>query len=286
MTTRGGVTVVERLQVKLPEAIRERLENGRYSPTWLSTLSRAELAQEQTKLINRTPGGLTGYDCPECLNRGYFLRVDEKGYRHSRQCRCMALRRGQERLKKSGLGDLVGRYSFDTWQVRERWQQGALEMAKRFVEDPDGHWFLMAGQVGAGKSHLCAAVTAALMEKGLPARYMLWRDTAVKVKAVVNDDGAYEAIMGPLKRVRVLYIDDLFKGGNVTSADVNLAFELLNSRYNDNQKITILSSERSIEDLLDIDEGVGSRIYERSKGFYLALRGVQNWRLQRPGGQR
>lgn len=274
--------MVERLQVKLPDAVRERLESGGYSPTWLSTLSRAELAQEQTKRINQTPGNLTGYDCPECCNRGYFVRVDEKGYRHSRQCRCMALRRGQERLKKSGLADLVGRYSFDNWQVKERWQQGALEMAKEFVQDPDGHWFLMAGQVGAGKSHLCTAVTAALMEQGMPARYMLWRDTAVKAKSVVNDDGAYAALIGPLKRVRVLYIDDLFKGGNVTGADVNLAFELLNSRYNDNQKITILSSERTIEELLDIDEGVGSRIYERSKGFYLALQGVKNWRLQRP----
>lgn len=191
----------------------------------------------------------------------------------------MAIRQSRARLGKSGLKDLVGRYSFATWQVRESWQQGALEMAHRFVQDPGGHWFVMAGQVGAGKSHLCTAVAAALMEKGLPARYMLWRDTAVQAKAVVNDDAAYAALVGPLKRIKVLYIDDLFKGAKVTPGDVNLAFELLNSRYNDSGKITILSSERTVDQLLDIDEAVGSRIYERSKAFYLELTGVKNWRL-------
>ena len=245
----------------------------------MGTLSPLEIERERAKIINRTPGGLGDYDCPDCLNRGYFVRVDEQGLRRNEECRCMAIRSNRNRLEKSGLKDLVGRYSFATWQTRESWQQGALEMAQRFVEDPAGHWFVMAGQVGAGKSHLCTAVAAALMEKGMPARYMLWRDTAVQAKAVVNDDAAYAALVGPLKRIKVLYIDDLFKGAKVTPGDVNLAFELLNSRYNDSGKITILSSERTMDQLLDIDEAVGSRVYERSKAFYLELAGVKNWRL-------
>ena len=75
----------------------------------------------------------------------------------------------------------------------------------------------------------------------------------------------------------MLYIDDFFKG-SVSDADINLAFELLNDRYN-SKRMTILSSERSVEDILELDEAIGSRIYERSKGFYARLP-AKNWRLR------
>lgn len=105
---------------------------------------------------------------------------------------------------------------------------------------------------------------------------------AVRAKAAVNDEAEYQQIVEPLKMVRVLYIDDLFKTGRgqePTAADVNLAFEILNARYNDSRKITILSSEWTLESILNLDEGVGSRIYERTKGYYFDLTGRKNWRL-------
>lgn len=114
-------------------------------------------------------------------------------------------------------------------------------------------------------------------------RYMLWRDVSVQAKAVVNDEEAYSKIVEPLKRVTVLYIDDLFKTGRgqaPTVGDVNLAFEILNARYNDSRKITIISTELPMEELLNIDEAVGGRIYERSKGNYLDFCGRENWRLR------
>lgn len=121
------------------------------------------------------------------------------------------------------------------------------------------------------------------MNAGINTRYMLWRDVAVQAKANVNDDEVYADIVGPLKRVKCLYIDDLFKVGKgkpPTDGDVNLAFEILNSRYNDSSKLTIISTERTMEELLDIDEAVGSRIYERSAGYRLDFTGKTNWRLR------
>lgn len=112
---------------------------------------------------------------------------------------------------------------------------------------------------------------------------MLWRDVSTQAKAVVNDEAEYRRIVTPLKRVKVLYIDDLFKTGkgqNPTTGDVNLAFEILNARYNDTSKITLLSSELTMPLILNIDEAVGSRIYERSKHWYFDLTGKQNWRLR------
>lgn len=232
--------------------------------------------------VNSRSGNLKDFDCPECLNRGYFASLDGEGRRVSIECRCMQKRRSIERAKKSGLGSMLERYTLELWQTPEEWQKKAKEKAEEFVSDPAGHWFFMAGNVGTGKSHLCAAICKAFLEHGLSVRYLLWRDVVVRAKAVVNDEAAYKQIIQPFKDVQVLYIDDLFKTGKgkePTEGDTNFAFELLNYRYNDPKQITILSSEWTAEKLLSIDEAVGSRIYERSKGFYLNVTGKQNWRL-------
>ena len=57
--------------------------------------------------------------------------------------------------------------------------------------------------------------------------------------------------MDKLKKVKVLYIDDFFKGG-ITDADFRLAFEIINARYNDKGLRTIISSEVKIKDLMKI----------------------------------
>ena len=71
-----------------------------------------------------------------------------------------------------------------------------------------------------------------------------------------------------LKKTEVLYIDDFLKGGD-TDADIRLAYEILNSRYNDRGLRTILSSEMTPEKLLRRDEALGGRIYERARGYVL-----------------
>ena len=70
------------------------------------------------------------------------------------------------------------------------------------------------------------------------------------------------------------------KGQEPTTGDVNLAFELINARYADPTKLTIISSELPVAEIVDIDEAVGSRIYERSKAHYADLSGRQNWRMK------
>lgn len=264
---------------KLPEKLLMALSTG--SGQNLLSMTPIELARWRADRCNHEPGKLTGYDCPECMNRGYFHRVDDQGRNYVEECRCMVIRRNRERIEKSGLSDLLTRYTLDTWQTVEPWQKKARDLVLRFLQAPQG-WLLAAGRPGTGKTHLCTALCGELMEQGVETRYALWRDMSVQAKAVVNDEQEYQRLVDPLKRVRCLYIDDLFKTGKgqqPTTGDVNLAFEILNSRYNDSTKITIISTERDVEELLSIDESVGSKIYERSKDFYLCTKDKKNWRL-------
>ena len=244
----------------------------------LTDREREDWLAEQANLQG---GEIQGFECPICKNRGYIVRRDENGYRVSRECECMARRRSERAIERSGLSEMLTRYTMENWACNETWQKSLLSLGQKWSCEPFG-WFFLAGTPGTGKTHFCTALCAKLMERGMECRYMLWRDVSVQAKAAVNDTDEYRRIVEPLKRVRVLYIDDLFKTGKgqqPTTGDVNLAFEILNARYNDLTRVTLLSSEWTMDQILSVDEAVGSRIYERSKGWYFDLSGKRNWRL-------
>ena len=231
-------------------------------------LNKNELLQRKADKQNEMVGTLTGYDCPKCKNRGYISVVSE-GELRLRFCSCQKVREAIALIERSGLRGSIESKTFDTYEVSDSWQKNALDLAKRFVENGKDQWFFMGGQSGMGKTHLCTAISGCFLNAGRELRYMLWLDEAAKIKGVVNDSAQYNEHVKPLKTVDVLYIDDLFKtqhGATPSSADVRLAFEILNHRYVNNLK-TIISSEHTLNDLLKIDEALGSRIYQMSKDF-------------------
>ena len=107
-------------------------------------------------------------------------------------------------------------------------------------------------------------------------KYFKWRVEAPRMKALINDADRYDAEMKKLFEIQVLYIDDFWKG-SVSDGDINFTYQLLNDRYNLQNK-TIISSERSIEEIAKIDEAVAGRIYERAKDFCI-LTPHQNFRF-------
>lgn len=258
----------------------------------LASLSLAEYEQPKVDAINEIEGALKGDDCPLCKNRGYIAYFDTEGDAiRTKKCSCMAKREAMRILKQSGLSDILERCTFEAYSTPKEWQRKAKALAERFVMSPDG-WFVATGGVGSGKTHLCTAICGKLINSGVPTRYMQWRTDAPRLKALVNNREEYEQMINPLKRIRCLYIDDFFKTpksintrtGNEecvqpTEGDINLAFEILNERYNSTDLITIISSEKNISEMLSIDEAVGSRIYERGKMYLLEISKDNNWRL-------
>jgi DNA replication protein DnaC len=196
----------------------------------------------------------------------------------------MKIRRTLRIIEKSGLKDLLGRYTLDSYETPEEWQQKVKETAVEYLNNPSGRWFAALGAVGSGKTHICTAICGELIKRGNEVRYMRWKDDSQAIKAVTNESEEYDRLVHPLQAVRVLYIDDLWKtkrGELPTTADVDLAFKILNARYNNRELITLISSEWTVHELIDIDEAVGSRVFERSKGFCTNLAGKdKNWRLR------
>ena len=141
----------------------------------------------------------------------------------------------------------------------------------------------------SGKTHICTAICREFLLAGKQVVYMLWRDDIVKLKGFVNDAEAYEPLIDRFKKADVLYIDDLFKTGKTTDqtmqkptpADINAAFEIVNYRYNNPELLTIISSELSEDELLDIDEAIGGRIFERAKTITIARDRARNYRIKK-----
>ena len=222
--------------------------------------------------------GLGGVDCELCGNTGYIVRKNEDGVVVSKECKCMAQRRSMRKIRECGMLDMIDRYTFESYKTPDKEREKIKEGVKRFSDGDDG-WMYVFGCSGSGKTHLCTAACVKLIARGIEVYYMSWRDESTALKGLVMDSDVYVKKMQKLKTVPVLYIDDFFKGG-YTEADVRLAFEIINARYNDRKLRTIISSEIGIKSLLNIDEALGGRIYERARRNIISMPN-SNWRLNK-----
>lgn len=236
--------------------------------------------QLKVKKYNAGAGLLLYHECDKCRNKGIIAYINNDGKFALKDCECMSIRKAKKLLAESGLTALVDKYTLNNYIATEKWQESIKNAAISFVNDTRGNWFFMGGQVGAGKSHICTAIVTELIKQGKNAAYMMWQDESVKLNASVNTE-QYEKRIKELKTASVLYIDDLFKNPP-TDGDRKRIFELLNYRYNNPELTTIISTELQIRDIINLDEAVGSRIYERSKKYQININADinKNYRLR------
>lgn len=221
--------------------------------------------------------GLDNVDCPVCHNTGCIVSKATDGTLKATECACMAKRVSIRNLERSGLKDAINRYTFKNYVADTMERKKVMCAAEDFCRNDKG-WFFISGKSGSGKTHICTAICSKLMDNGKAVRYMRWRDDSIMLKALTTDGEEYQRLIRPFKSVPVLYIDDFLKGGH-SEADIRLAFEILNSRYNDSSLRTIISSEMTLFEILGLDEATGGRIYERAKGFVIESPKV-NFRLE------
>ncbi|MCD7927334.1 MAG: hypothetical protein LUF80_00490, partial [Oscillospiraceae bacterium] len=84
-------------------------------------LSSEEYEALRAEWGNAVQGALEGYDCPICRNRGYVTRVDGMGNLACVECQCVPKRRSLNLIRRSGLGDMLARYTLAAYQTPEPW---------------------------------------------------------------------------------------------------------------------------------------------------------------------
>ncbi len=244
-------------------------------------LSDEELTRQANKHSRKEPR--EGYECPECGNYEQIYVYEKGVFAYTRDCVCKRKRNSLARARRAGLTDLLKRCTFDTFQTEQKWQQIAKQTVQAFVDDNKRGWLLLSGQSGCGKTHLCTAAVGAFIERGQDVHVMRWVNDSTMLKGLSSDTYEREKRLNAFKRAPVLLIDDLFKtqsNEKPTSADVRLAYDLLNYRYENRDLITMLSTERTVSELKQIDEATGGRIYEMAQGYCLEIGGGEkNWRF-------
>ena len=222
------------------------------------------------------------YKCNKCNDLTFILSDDG-----AMPCECRALREAERILENSGVSEEFRRRTFDNFDYsRNKDILNAYVMAKSYannfenVINTSNHSIIFMGAPGSGKTHLSLSIANYIMNKGVGAIYMSYRESITTIKQSIIDSENYNRAMSRYKNAKVLLIDDLFKG-SITASDINIMFEIINYRYL-NKKPMIISTERYINDLLNIDEALGSRIIEMCKTHNLELKGRNlNYRLKR-----
>lgn len=250
-------------------------------------MTREQWQQKKIDDYNATTGKLDevdGYNCILCKNKGHMLVLDDEYREAYRECKCMKTRATLRRARNSGLGDILTDFTFDKFIVTEEWQKALKESARAFCTDEAAKWFFIGGQVGCGKTHLCTAISAYYIKAGYDLKYMLWAEEAKKLKALANAE-SYQSTIQPYKETPVLYIDDFLKtrqGEEPTNGDINIAFEIINHRLLSKDKITIISSEKTLDEIIDYDEATMSRVSQQTGVYKFNIQKdrARNYRLR------
>lgn len=233
------------------------------------------------------------YECEICKDEEWIYDEETNSVR---PCKCREVKIYKRILEASGITQAFLSRNFNNFKPVNPVAANAKAMAMDYVKKFDNikslrnNSIAFLGQVGAGKTHLSIAIANELMKRNIGVRYMQYREDITRIKQTLMDEENYGREMNKYKNATVLLIDDLFKNATnknragydtLSDSDKRIMFEIINYRYFKNAPI-IVSSEYFAEDLLEFDEGIGSRILEMCEGHIIEFHGQElNYRLHK-----
>ncbi|MBL5768004.1 ATP-binding protein [Bacillus sporothermodurans] len=263
------------------------------------------LADLQNKAENRSQVDKSGdsenasqYNCPTCKDKGFLLvkepELNEDGLQKTwpngtpkmiellKDCTCSKKRQSDHLMKFSEITDEFKKMSFGSFSLEGKHEliHEAYGCAVDYYKDFDRikgnrcNSISLLGQPGSGKTHLLTALANNLIQKKQIS--VLYFPFVEGFNDLKDDFNLLEEKITKMKRVGVLFIDDLFKGRDFpTPFQLEQMFGVINYRYLNYLPIMI-SSEKTVDDLCDIDEALGTRIYQMSKDYTVVIKGDRN----------
>jgi DNA replication protein DnaC len=202
-----------------------------------------------------------------------------------RRCDCGEKKKVKRLMASSNITEEFKKIGFSSFKVDGKPETiktayiTALDYYKRFndIRNTKQNSIALLGQPGAGKTHLLTAVSNNLIAKGIGVLYFPWKEGFDDLK---SDFSIIKSKISRMERAEVLFLDDVFKGRTeVTDFQLETLFGVVNYRYLNHLPI-LVSSERTFDEMMDIDEAIGSRLFERCKDFTVIYKGRElNHRL-------
>ncbi|UZD52656.1 ATP-binding protein [Bacillus halotolerans] len=201
---------------------------------------------------------------------------------YSKQCECVKQKKIAKLMAASGITEKFEKLLFGNFKLNGKPQmiKDAYECAVEYFKDFEkikgerANSIALLGQPGSGKTHLLTAIMNNLINK--KSTHCLYFPYVEGMSDLKNDFDQLETKLNAMRKADVLFIDDLFKPVDgkprATEWQVEQIQSVVNYRYL-NHKPLLISSELTTDNLLDVDEALGSRIYQMCKYYTVIIQG-------------
>ena len=243
--------------------------------------------QLRCEIFNETEGSMNkvdGINCKVCRNKGYIYVIKNNEI-VTKECGCVKQRKIMRMIIDSGLKEDFEKLTLASYLGKEKWQKMVKDIAADYIKNHQSKWFVISGQVGSGKTHICTAISGELIKQGYEFKYFAYAREMPRLQkrmksGYMDVKEEAEREMERLMRCKVLYIDDFMK-----TKDIDNLFELIDYRYSQSDLITIISTEKNHNEMANIDEAIASRLVERSGKYWVSV-GKETGRDQRLNHER
>lgn len=230
-------------------------------------LTQEETIDLQVEKANTQEGQEPFINCEQCKNKGYIYYKSEYNglfVMKTKPCSCKKKRDMLKKAYENGLGQYLDKRMKDY----EAWNEASKGIKEKAIDyctnhADDENWFMITGQSGCGKTLICSIIcNYLLLNKNREVLYTTWTDLMTKIKLQNMAQETHDSlnILNSIKQADVLFLDETLK--EYTPAEIRYLSEIINYRYTNNLK-TIITSEYTISDLLQIEESVFGRIFEK-----------------------
>ena len=218
------------------------------------------------------------YDCPKCEDRGYVFEIQD-GYEVAVPCECLEKKQSIEKLALSNLTEVFRQKTINSFNADKEWQIKAKNEVLRYINDflkkETNASLILVGNPGSGKTHLGIGAMLELIDNNVGCVYKEYITMLTDLKQTSMDETDYIRTLEKYINPRVLFLDDFLKG-QPTEADRKYIYKIINTRYLKGKPM-IISTEKSIKEILMFDEAVGSRIVEMAQNNIITFpRGIEN----------
>ena len=143
--------------------------------------------------------------------------------------------------------------------------QAALDLSRNFTGSPAGHWLVLGGSTGIGKTHLAASIWNERMRQGEPAFFAFVPELLdhLRYTFAPNSATTYDELFERVKGAELLVLDDLGSQATTPWAQEKL-YQLLVHRHN-----ARLATVITMGDDLPLNPAVASRL--KDERFVMAL---------------
>jgi len=153
----------------------------------------------------------------------------------------------------------------------------AKEAARVYAQDPQG-WLVLSGPYSAGKTHLAAAISNDLVERGQSVLFVVVADLLDHLRATFSPSSpvTFDKAFGEIRRTKFLVLDNLSTGSATAWAQEKL-LQLIDHRFNAGLPTVITVATES-----EVHPRLKARLFDRSHCLIVSLK-VPGYTGQRGG---